>query len=215
MLKKYLSLSVFGLATLAPAAFATTVLAPGTGASAGQAPDTFALGTTSMVAQTSNQLAAPTVAGSYSETVYTDSNNVFCSGCLDFVITVSDTLGTIERITSSSFSGFKVDAGVMAGSSTSPTDVERSDNTDGGSVVGFGFTGGSNLTAGSSTNKLVIETNATSFTTGYLSIQDGTSASGVAFAPTAAPEPMSMSLLGGGLVGLGVLRLRRRNAKTN
>jgi len=208
MIKKYLSLTVFGLATLAPAAFATTVLNPGTGT---QTPDTLTMGSATLLNSTSGTLTAPTISGNFTESVYADQSNVFCAGCLDFVITLDDTSGTIERISSSSFAGFNVDAGYASGLGSTPSNLQRSDD---GSVVAFGFGGsGANLTSGDTTNQLIVETDATSFTSGYLSIQDGTSTSAVAFAPTAAPEPMSMSLLGGGLMGLGLLRLRRRSAK--
>jgi hypothetical protein len=219
MLKKYLSLSVFGLATLAPAAFATTVLAPGTTGVNNQAPDAFVMPVGLALASVSGTLNPQTtggISGNYTENVYADANNVFCAGCLDFVITVKDTTDPsgdpIERVTSSSFAGFMVDAGVGGdGSGVTPLDVTRS--TD-GKVVGFEFGGSSTLTAGGSTKSLMIETNAMGYVPGVLSIQDGSSATASGFAPTAAPEPMSMSLLGGGLVGLGLFRLRRRSAKS-
>jgi hypothetical protein len=49
---------------------------------------------------------------------------------------------------------------------------------------------------------------------GLLSIQDQLSANGIGFQPAAAtPEPVSMTLLGGGLALLGAVRLRKKDKK--
>lgn len=90
--------------------------------------------------------------------------------------------------------------------------VDRS--ADGG-VVGFNYQNAANLTGTESTQLLVIQTNATSFTAGLMSVQDQLSANGVGFQPSAAtPEPVSMSLLGGGLALIGLGHWRRNNKKS-
>jgi len=117
----------------------------------------------------------------------------------------------IERITAGNFAGYMVDAGVVTSSpGLAPTSVNRS--ADGG-VVGFNYQS-TNLTGTDSTQLLVIQTNATNYMAGLLSIQDQLSANGIGFQPAAAtPEPVSMTLLGGGLALLGAVRLRKKDKK--
>jgi hypothetical protein len=118
----------------------------------------------------------------------------------------------IERITAGNFAGYLVDAGVVTSSpGFAPLSVDRSAN---GGVVGFNYQNAANLTGTQSTQLLVVQTNATNYAAGLLSVQDQLSANGVGFQPAAAtPEPVSMSLLGGGLALLGAARLRRKNKK--
>ncbi len=109
-----------------------------------------------------------------------------------------------QRYSMSSFAGFMIDAGTNPFGVHDPITVSRS-LTAGGSVVSFNFDQfGDGILPGETTVDLVVETNALKYTTGYLSAQDGTAGSGVAFAPmTAVPEPSSMMLMGGGLLALG------------
>lgn len=53
------------------------------------------------------------------------------------------------------------------------------------------------------TVELVIDPNALTFTSGYLSAQDGTASYAIGFAPTAVPEPAYLGLLGGTLIAMG------------
>jgi PEP-CTERM motif-containing protein len=96
-----------------------------------------------------------------------------------------------------------VDAGTNPFGVHDPVTVDRSSGN--GAVIGFNFDEfGDEIQPGTTTVWLVIETNAVTFTSGFLSAQDGTAGSGVAFAPLAAvPEPTSMMLVGGGLLALG------------
>jgi PEP-CTERM motif-containing protein len=87
--------------------------------------------------------------------------------------------------------------------------VDRSAN---GGVVGFNYAGAANLTGTESTQLLVIQTNAMAYMPGLLSVQDSLAANGVGFQPT--PEPISMSLLGGGLALIGFGRWRRNQKKS-
>jgi hypothetical protein len=80
-------------------------------------------------------------------------------------------------------------------------------------VIGFNFDQfGDEIQAGETTVQLVIETNAISFTSGFVSAQDGTAGSGVAYQPLAAvPEPASLALVGGGFLTLGGFLRRKRS----
>jgi hypothetical protein len=162
-----------------------------------------------LLATTGSQaLSSGTFTANATASVYSDTNNMFCAGCLDFVYMVTRTGGNdaIERITAGDFAGYSVDAGVVTDSpGFGPLSVERNAN---GSVVGFNYTGVANLTDSQSTQLLVVQTDALSFVPGLLSIQDQQAANGIGFAP--APEPVSMSLLGAGLGLIGLARLRRK-----
>jgi hypothetical protein len=204
----------FGLATcaLSMASLASaTVLTPGTSGS----PDPFSNAGWTLLATTGSQaLSSGTFTADATSWVYSDSANTFCAGCLDFVYMITRTGGNdpIERITAGSFAGYLVDAGVVTSSpGFTPLSVDRS--ADGG-VIGFNYQNAANLTGTDSTQLLVVQTNATSFAAGLLSVQDQLSANGVGFQPASTPEPVSMSLLGGGLALIGLSRLRR-NKKTN
>lgn len=186
-----------------------TVLTPGSSG----APDAFSNAGWTLLASTGDQaLSSGTFTATANAWVYGDSANTFCTGCLDFVYMVARTGGTdpIERITAGSFAGFLLDAGVVTSSpGFAPNSVDRSAN---GTVVGFNYQNASNLTDSESTQLLVIQTNATSYVPGLLSVQDQQSANGIGFAPASVPEPISVSLLGGGLALMGMARWRRKKS---
>jgi len=134
---------------------------------------------------------------------------------LDFlylVNTAATNTSSIIRIAAASFAvaGLLVDAGVEAGTSgVAPMTDDRS-LLDGGKVVGFNFnvaTGG--VPPNSNTMILEIQTNATAYTSGTMTISQGSSDTKPAFAPLSVPEPTSLTLLGSGLMGLGLLVHRR------
>jgi PEP-CTERM motif len=166
------------------------------------------------LASTSGTITTPTFSDAYSTWVVRDPGNTFCANCLDFIYVYTDNGPDInQRFSMSSFAGFMVDAGTNPFGVHDPITVSRSLSA-GGPVISFNFDQfGDEITPGETTVWLVIETNAVSFTSGFLSAQDGTAGSGVAFAPqTAIPEPSSLMLMGGGLLALGGL-LRKSRAK--
>ena len=107
-------------------------------------------------------------------------------------------------MTTSSFAGFKTDVGYFTGFPGIPPDT-----VDGltASTIGFNFIGG---IAPGSDAQIAIETNATQFTSGFLSAFNMGSATTTGFAP-AVPEPSTWAMTLMGFAGLGWLaNLRRR-----
>lgn len=168
----------------------------------GQFPDTFGACTgCTQLAYISSTVAS--INGTFTATlntaVYSDPGNTFCAGCLDFVYQVvnsSSSPDNLGRVTVNSFKGWEVDAGYStagepaAGGTAFPTGtiapglVDR--NTD--DTVGFQFTSSPStaIAPGSTSTVLVVETNATSYTTGNMSVLDGGVATVAAFEPTTA-----------------------------
>jgi hypothetical protein len=147
-----------------------------------------------------------TIGASYSESVYADASNPFASGDDTYVLTLTSITGTgIEHVTLSSFLfSPSIDVAFTTGE-TAPTTI-----TSAGGVISFNFTP-SELGAGPGPEYLIVYTSTKTFNgLGTTGIIDGTAGSGVGLQPTSTPEPMSMSLLGGGLALIGVLRLRRK-----
>jgi hypothetical protein len=142
----------------------------------------------------------------YTEYVTRDTNNVFCADCLDFILIMVNNAGPgiFERVSTSSFGSFLTDVGYNTAGPLGilPSSVDRSAN---GNVVGFNFIPpGSAVVAGQNSATLEIQTNATNFAPGFVSIQDGTSGFGAGFQPSAAaPEPASMVLFGSALLAVG------------
>jgi len=190
---------------VAPSPFATPVLGP------------FDADTGLQAFAATNSLGQTTITGDYRAAVYADPDNSFCAGCLDFFVWVTSnatSLDDVERITLASFGSYLADVGYSTGNGSvaggvPPATVDRS-NT--GSVIGFNFTPPVGVAPGEQTEVLEIETNATLFTYGALQVIDSGVASVKAFAPASVPEAssISMTLLGGILLGFGLLRRRRR-----
>jgi hypothetical protein len=157
-------------------------------------------------------ITTATFSDSYSQWVYADPNNTFCANCLDFVYQFTNNGGDAnERFSMYNFGGFTVDVGTNPFGVHDPTTVDRSLN---GPVIGYNYPASDEIMPGQTTPLLVIETNATTFTKGFASAQDGTAGYGFAYAPAAAtPEPPTLAMLGGGLTLLGGL-LRRMTRST-
>ncbi len=217
MIKKFSIFLAFGLAITLPSAYATT-LAPGQTA----APDVFTNATSTYtflasISGTINPVPGTSFNATYVEEVAKDPNNTFCANCITFLIGMNNKgPGIVERVSTSAFDNFLTDAGVNTAMSSTgavaPTSVDRSIN---GNVVGFNFIPPGQAVSGAQ-NSMVLEimTNATSYVPGFVSIQDGQAGTGPGFQPASAtPEPVSMTLLGGGLALLGLARWRRPSKK--
>jgi len=179
----------------------------------GTAPPTPLAAGGTMVAMTSGTITTPTFTSDFTAMVFADPSNGFCSNCLDFVYQFTNHgPDPNARFSMSSFAGFMVDAGTNPFGVHDPNTVSRSVVLNGG-VVSFNFDQfGNEIVPGETTVELVIQTNALSWVPGFLSAQDGTAGSGIAFQPagTPVPEPASLMLLGGGLLAVGGL-LRKKH----
>jgi hypothetical protein len=130
------------------------------------------------------------------------------------------TCDPISRETDTDFStwvtqlAFRTDGslGAAAGFSDGtvpPVTADR--NSPAGDVIGFSFfpPDSSKLLPGTTSNVLIISTNATFFTTGHASVIDGGVTTVNAFQPsTGVPEPASFALIGFGLLGIGYMNRR-------
>jgi len=156
-------------------------------------------------------ITTPTFTTTYSEWVYADPTNTWCSGCLDFVYQFTNNGGDAnERYSMYNFAGFSTDVGTNPFGGHDPTTIDRSLN---GPVIGFNYPGSDEISPGQTTPLLVIETDALHFNPGFVSAQDGTAAFAPGFSPAAVPEPSSLALLGGGLAVVGALLRKVRVVK--
>lgn len=197
--------------SLAPSTALANVLSPG---DTGIAPDTFATPPAFTILTFVSQLAfstdQPDFVANFFEGVISDPTNVFGAGDLDFIIVVSNlnSFNSFDRVTTSSFAGFKTDVGYFAdfpGIPPSTVDRPRA------ATIGFNFLGG--VPPGSDTAQLAIETNATRFTSGSLSAFHTGSATITAFAPSV-PEPSTWAMMLVGFAGLGYAGYRKARQAT-
>ena len=229
-MKTFAKILALGAALAVSAPFAgATILVPGQQLAP---PDVFAGTLGTLLANETVPLNSLTFNASLTAAVYRGGTDSLCPTCLTFAYQVSDISGTslgtgvIEDLTSSVFTTFTTDVGYqILGSATSlfaagginPCTVGRTASGP-GAVVSFDFfnaatTGpsGCSLVPGLHTSLLLVETDATNFTTGLFSAIDGATSTVVAYAPAAAtPEPSSLLLMGTGLVSAAGMLLRRR-----
>jgi hypothetical protein len=157
-----------------------------------------------------------TMSGSYLAAVFSDPSNTFGAGDLDFMYQVTNSansLDSVGRTTAINFTGSLTDVGFTALGSTlgagfingtvAPVTVDRSISGD---SIGFSFTPpvSGSILPGQTSMVLVIETNATSFIAGHLSLIDGGVTTVAAFQPVApkVPEPSSKWFLAMALGGV-------------
>ena len=159
----------------------------------------------------SGTIFAPTFTATFQEWVYRDPGNTLpgCSGkCLDFVYQFHNDINSkdnLERFSMSSFAGLGMAGLVNVGMDKlgihDPISATWSSDAK---VIAFNYTPfGDQINRGETTQLMVIETQATQYTDGWVSAQDGTAGSAPALAPQAVPEPTSLGLLGGGLIVVG------------
>lgn len=144
-------------------------------------------------------------------------------GTLDFYYQFASATGSnydsVGRLTMTNFAGFTTDVGYRmdnwdnGGAFVAATQSALSaDRSSTGGTIGFGFgAGSSKIDPGEISATLVIRTNATAYTTGSVTTQNGAVYTTASFAPTtsAVPEPGTYVMMGAGLIALATLRRRK------
>jgi MYXO-CTERM domain-containing protein len=208
---------LLGLLVTSPAR--ATPVAPGQTVVSSPAAGTFTpLGTTGPM-----QIQFAGTTGTLISEVGTFSSNPFGAGNMTFLYQVSLNSGLVEHVTGASFvtggttwltDVASTPAGPLGTGTVDATNVNR---TLDGSVISFNFSPG--ITTGQTSFELLVNTNAPTFSEGTIGVIDGSAQGFVGFQPDSGPppfvpEPASIVLLGGSLLGLGAgAAWRRRRAR--
>jgi len=205
------SVAIADLALAAPAQAALTPLSPGGSTSS---PGTTTLSGLTLVTQISGNLGTifqGTVSGTCTEWVYSGAG-----GALTFMYQeeLSATSAEVDTVAVSSYAGFTTAVGTLTGTLPPGATPVSSDGTPNaanvsadGTTVNFQFT---DFTKNSESAVLVVATNATATTAGFLSSIDSLASNTHALAPSAVPEPSTMAIAGLGALGMIGYGLRRR-----
>jgi len=222
-----------GVLILGASVAVAAILSPGSGATA---PDVFNIGYSgTQEAFTSPSSGTPFTTGGGSITgnalmqVVSDPSNAFCAGCLDFIVQITNNVGSTANITSLTLSGYaslQTDVGYDAPSVGSVDECGPADggycNASGtgtlgtvsrdatGNLITFTFAG-SGLAPGQASVDFVVETNSPSYASATLSVLGANSSSatgiggifapiGAPTAPSPTPAPSTALLLGVGLL---------------
>jgi hypothetical protein len=114
----------------------------------------------------------------------------------------------ISRLTVNGFAGYQTDMSYAAG--TGSIAATLMDRDTGGNVVGYRYLGvplgAGTIAPGATTNLMVVQTNATTWTQTIASVINGSVTSVNALAPAVIPEPASATAL---LAAAGLIRRRR------
>jgi PEP-CTERM motif len=155
-------------------------------------------------------------AGVFTENVLkNDPNNPWGMGAETFVytITVNSAVSAnggiegIQHFTPGGFGGVLTSVGYLVSGSNDPTSINRQAGS--GTIVDFSFIPGQ-IAAGQ-TETVVVYTNATFLGVNSAGLNDDVATTVTPLlGPSLVPEPTSMSLIGGGLALLGLLRFRRK-----
>lgn len=185
------------LSVLVPAAFATPIaIAPGSTVSTFTPTASSFVGTE--VATYSTTFSNAYENGAVYEDVY---NN---GGVLDFYYQIVNNLGSedaLSRMTVGIYTGYTTAVDYLLNTNVAPTSATRQ---VAGSSVGFFFT----LAPGQMTDWMEVATNATAYVPGSIALIDSLTTNLTGYGPAAIPEPLSLGLLGAGLLVIGVARAR-------